>query len=70
MLNGCFGGYISLSGVSLGVQGHLKVSQGGGGPKDPQLSKSLNALKQVFKSGWNVFDFSNNYFKKILNQEF
>ena len=23
----------------------------GGGPKDPQLSKSLNALNRVFKSG-------------------
>ena len=29
-----------------------------GGPKDPQLRKSLNALNRVFKRGQNVFDFS------------
>ena len=27
------------------------VHWGGAGPKDPQLSKSLNALNRVFKSG-------------------
>ena len=26
----------------------------GGGPKDPQLSKSLNTVKNVFKSGQNI----------------
>ena len=40
----------------------------GGGPKDPQLSKSPNALKLVFKSDWNVFYFSYIDFKKIYNQ--
>ena len=38
--------------------------------KDPQLSKSLNALKLVVKSDWNVFDFSNDDFKEILNKKF
>ena len=42
----------------------------GGGPKDPQLSKSLNALKWVHKNGWNVFDFSYIDLKKISNQKF
>ena len=36
----------------------LKIPLFSYNPKDPQLSKSLHALKQVFKSGWNVFDFS------------
>ena len=43
---------------------------GGGGPKDPQLSKLLNALKWVHKNGWNVFDFSYIDLKKISNQKF
>ena len=43
---------------------------GGGGPKDPQLSESLNALKWVHKNGWNVFDFSYIDLKKISNQKF
>ena len=43
---------------------------GGGGPKDPQLSKSLNALKWVHKNCWNVFDFSYIDLKKISNQKF
>ena len=42
----------------------------GGGPKDPQLSKSLNALKWVHKNCWNVFDFSYIDLKKISNQKF
>ena len=42
----------------------------GGGPKDPQLSKSLNALKGVHKNCWNVFDFSYIDLKKISNQKF
>ena len=41
-----------------------------GCPKDPQLSKSLNALKKVFKSGQNVLDFSNDDFRKIFDQIF
>ena len=36
------------------------------GPKDPQLSKSLNALNKVFNGGQNVFDFWNNDLKKVL----
>ena len=43
---------------------------GEGGQKDPQLSKSLNALKLVFKSGQNVFDFSNDDLGKIFDQKF
>ena len=39
-----------------------------GGLKDPQLSKSLNALKQVLKSGKNVFDISNDDFREIFDQ--
>ena len=46
------------------------LSPGGRGPKDPQLSKSLNALKWVHKNGWNVFDFSFIDLKKISNQKF
>ena len=42
----------------------------GGGPKDPQLSKSLNALKLVHKNCWNVFDFSYIDLKKISIQKF
>ena len=41
-----------------------------GGPKDPQLSISLNALKQVCKRSWNVFDFSYIDFHKIFNQKY
>ena len=42
----------------------------GGLAKKPKLSKSPNALNQVFKSGWNVLDFSNIDFKKVFNQKF
>ena len=42
----------------------LSPGEGRGCPKDPQLSKSLNALKQVFIMGWNVMT------KKPLNQNF
>ena len=45
-------------------------AMGGGGSKDPQLSKSLNALKWVHKNCWNVFDFSYIDLKKISNQKF
>ena len=38
-------------------------------PKDPKLLKSLNALKFLFKSGWNVFDFSYNDFKNKFSQK-
>ena len=48
----------------------LTLCHPGGGPKDPQLSKSPNALKLVFKSGWNVFDFSYIDFMKLSNQKF
>ena len=41
-----------------------------GGPKDPQLSKLLNALKWVFKSDQNVFDVSSDDFRKIFDQTF
>ena len=41
----------------------------GGGHKDLQLSKLLNALKQVFKGGQNVFVFSNDDFRKIFDQD-
>ena len=30
----------------------------------------MNDLKWVFKSGWNVFDFLYNDFKKILTRKF
>ena len=49
---------------------YLNPLSPGGGPKDPQLSKSPNALKLVFKSGWNVFDFSYIDFMKLSNQKF
>merc|ERR1712055_259022 len=42
----------------------------GGGPKDPQLSKSLNALKWVHKNCRNVFDFFYIELKKISIQKF
>ena len=48
----------------------LTLCDPGGGPKDPQLNKSPNALKLVFKSGWNVFDFSYIDFMKLFNQKF
>ena len=41
----------------------------GGGPKDPQLSKSSNALKLVFKRDWNVFYFPFIDFMKFSNQK-
>ena len=44
---------------------NLTFCHPGGGPKGPQLSKSLNILKYVFKSGQNVFDFVNDDFRKI-----
>ena len=34
--------------------------------KDPQISKSLNALNWAFESRWDVFDFLNIFIKKIL----
>ena len=33
----------------------------GRGPKDPKLSKSLNALNWMIKRGWNVFDFQDSF---------
>ena len=45
--------------------------EGRGGPRDPKLRKSLNALKWkwVFKNGWNMFNFSNIDFKKLNNKK-
>ena len=42
----------------------------GGDPKDPQLSKAMKYLEQVFKSGQNMFDFSYDDFRKIFDQQF
>ena len=42
----------------------------GGGAKDPQLCKSLKALKYVFRKDWYVFDLSNDDFTTIFNQNF
>ena len=64
---------ISVFSIKLGRRTFalfLTLCHPGGGPKDPQLSKSPNALKLVFKSGWNVFDFSYIDFMKLFNQKF
>ena len=37
----------------------------GGGDKETQLSKLWSALKNVFKSGLNVFDFLNDDFAEF-----
>ena len=42
----------------------------GVGPKGPQLSKLLKALKWAFKSGRNVLELSNIDFKKVSYQNF
>ena len=44
----------------------------GGGPEDPQqqIAELFGNLKWLFKSGWNVFDFSFIYLKKISYQKF
>ena len=48
--------------ILLGMCGLTLCDPGGGGrgggPKDPQVSISPNALKWLLKSRWNVFDFS------------
>ena len=48
---------------------YLCDSEGGGAPKDPQLSKSQNPLSWVFISDLNVSDFSNSH-RQDLTENF
>jgi len=45
------------------------LTRGGGGPKDPQLGKSLNDLYWVLKSSLYVFDFSYISIEKIIYEK-
>ena len=45
---------------------HITLCQPAG-PKDPQLSKSPNTQKWVFRSSWNVFDFKKISKQKLTN---